>query len=105
MASRLLHGRSHEAALNPLPKHEEALLLNQVIVSLAIMGAGWVIISAIQSGMAKELRPMAPGRPLVIPGSLHWPVRAGGGRGPLSPGRTAVEEWENEGGAVRRPQG
>jgi hypothetical protein len=80
-------------------------MLHQVIVSLVIMGAGWIIISAIQSGIVKELRPMAPGRPLVTPEFLHWPVRAGGRRSPVNPGRVATEEWENEGGAVRRPQG
>jgi hypothetical protein len=44
-------------------------MLNQVIVSLVIMGGGWIIISAIQSGIAKEVRPVSPG-PLAAPGSV-----------------------------------
>ena len=72
-------------------------MLNQVMVSLVIMGTGWIIISAIQSGIAKELRPMTPGRPLATPGSLRWPVKAGGGRAPVSPGRMTSEEGKNEG--------
>jgi hypothetical protein len=47
-------------------------MLHQVIVSLVIMGAGWIIISAIQSGIVKELRPVAPG-PLATPRFLVWP--------------------------------
>jgi hypothetical protein len=75
-------------------------MMNQVIVSLVIMGAGWIIISAIQSGMAKEWRPVAPG-PLAAPGSVDWPVRAAGRRDRTGPGRIATDEWESESGAVR----
>jgi hypothetical protein len=76
-------------------------MLNQVMVSLVIMGAGWIIISAIQSGIAEELRPVAPG-PLAVPGSVDWPVRAGGRPDRANPGRIAAVEGESEGGAVRR---
>ena len=74
-------------------------MMNQVIVSLVIMGAGWIIISSIQSGMAKEWRPVAPG-PLAAPTFLDWPVRAGGRPDRASP--IATDEWENDGGAVRK---
>jgi len=74
-------------------------MLDQVLVSLVIIGACWLIISAVQSGIFDELRPA-----FATPKFLDR-VGAGGWQVSASPERIAVEEWENEGGAVRRRQG
>jgi len=74
-------------------------MLDQVLVSLVIIGVGWLIISAVQSGIVNELRPA-----FATPKFLDR-VRAGGWQVSASPERIAAEEWENEGGAVRESRG
>jgi hypothetical protein len=75
-------------------------MLSQVIVSIAMLGACWALLSLFQSGDAK-VSPELPRSP-PSPRRAFNRRAAGGDRiKPIEPRWFSVEVWENEGGAMR----